>query len=362
MPRKRFRLRNIQCDLSYRVVPHTGPDPDAAPHVLLIHGHSSRMGEFDDLVPHLAAFAHIYMFDQPCCGASSDVSVSQVRAKYKPSGRPPALYYLRELSAEFVNQVVAPLLPAGARLRVAGGSLGGNLSLMLTERGYTWLKDAVVWSPGSAWAGDVYQAAGAGVALGRAKERWGARRDEFLKGTYCEDVVFLLPGARPQPWYWYWDGWGGGSLDRRPVLETKDGTLRCDGQNYPLMTQRKASAIEASFAEIEHDYNAKRAAWHWELAGEQLGFSHRASIKLRSGPVVPRIALIKKSTRFMAGEHDDHAPANLHDYTKELYEDAARSVSAPLRVAWESVTGSGHSIHNERPDHLAKILVGPIDA
>lgn len=360
MPFLDVRLRGIDASLSYEVHPAVKSD---APHLLLLHGHSSSVEEFSDLLPALRARAHVYVFDQPGCGNSSDVDVAEVRRRYRGW---PALWFLRSVCAEFVRKLVLPKLPGPRSLRVAGGSLGGNLALVLTERGYPWLRDAVVWSPASAWRGDFFQAAGSGAALRRAKEDWAGARRRFLEDRFCRNVVDVLgiPGlTRPQPWYWYYDGWGGGPRDYRPDFgkrgsrgQDPGGEGVWDAKKYPAMSRRKAEAIAGSFRQCREAYSARRAAWHWQVAGEQLGFSHRDRLRGPGGKA-PRIARLTRSVTFLAGEHDDAAPADLHRYTKELWAEASRWAKAPVELRFSSVPGSGHSIHNEKPAWLAALLL-----
>lgn len=352
-----IQLRQIACQLEYQI--YRAPSA-SAPHLLLLHGHSSSLGEFDKLLPFLAPHAHLYLVDLPSCGGSTDVDADRVRSAF---GKYPSLEYLRDVVAEFVRLVVMPRLPGPKSLRVAGGSLGGNLTLWLATQPYSWLKDALVWSPGSAWKGDLFQVLGASTALHRAKENWAGRRNEFLRGAFVENVVDVLgiPGlTRPQPWYWFYDKWGGGEINYVPVLRTLDGTLNEKPDRYPKMSFRKATEISNSFRHAETRYTAKRAAWHWQVAGDQLAFSHRETVRVGTRSA-PRIAGLRCDTKFMAGVFDNSAPADLYNYTWQLYRDAENFAPSTLSVAWEAVPGSGHSVHSEKPAFLAERLLGVID-
>lgn len=365
LPRWTYRLQSIPGEIAYDISPCTGPHPEAAPHVLLLHGHSSRMSEFDRLLPALTPHAHVYRFDQPCCGASSNVDAEAVRARFGGL-EPPSLVFLREVIGEFVLEVLRPRIPPGPSLRVAGGSLGGNLALWLGRRRprYSWLRDIVVWSPGSAWKGDLFQTVGAPEARKRAEESWVDRGREFLEMVYCQAVVEILGIRlnRPQPWYWYGDGFGGGAKNARPKLRLGPHIVLCEGEKYPLMTETKARAIEASFQQAAQDFEPARAVWHWQVAGDQLAYSHRDRIRLATGSG-PATGELQVSAHFLAGEEDSFDPADLHRYTLELFEETHAHFQAHpvpgIAVTWESKPGVGHSLHDELPEPLAQVLTDP---
>lgn len=101
--------------------------------LLLIHGHTSRIEEYDELVPHLARHHRVLVCDLPGCGYSD-----------KPRHR----YTLR-----FYEDVLLAFLD---RLSVreaylAGGSLGGNLVLRLGHRAPERFERLVAWAPAGAW-------------------------------------------------------------------------------------------------------------------------------------------------------------------------------------------------------------------
>ena len=202
------------------------PGPPGAPVLLLLHGHSSCVLECTDLLPHLAGQAEVFAFDQPCCGESSDVKRADVLQEYGDWAPYSALYFLRDLTDRFVRDVVVPKV-GGRKVRVAGGSLGGNLALLLAERRprYAWLERAFAWSPGSAWAPGIDRSQGARVARQRAAQDWsdkGALRT-FLHITFCQKALPPPLSSYPQPWYWYYDCWGeprgeGECTDRKSVV------------------------------------------------------------------------------------------------------------------------------------------------
>lgn len=101
--------------------------------VLLIHGHGSRLEEYEELVPHLATRRRVLVPDLPGSGYSD-----------KPDRR----YDL----AFFEDTLLGFLDAAGVeRAHLAGGSLGGNLVLRLGHREPERFGRLAAWAPASAW-------------------------------------------------------------------------------------------------------------------------------------------------------------------------------------------------------------------
>lgn len=119
-----MRLRYID------VGPTAVPD---GPVLLLVHGHTSRIEEYDGLVPTLARHHRVLVPDLPGSGYSE-----------KPE---------RDYSLEFYEDTLIGFLDALAvgRLHVAGGSMGGNLTLRLAHRLPERIQRIAPWAPGSAW-------------------------------------------------------------------------------------------------------------------------------------------------------------------------------------------------------------------
>ncbi|MDW8245824.1 MAG: alpha/beta hydrolase [Sandaracinaceae bacterium] len=110
------------------------PKEEEGPPLLLLHGHASRIEEYDDLVPHLLSGRRIIVFDLPGCGFSD-----------KPDDR--------SYTLEFYQDVTLALLEhLGIRWGdVGGGSLGGNLTLRLAAREPERFRRLVAWAPAGAW-------------------------------------------------------------------------------------------------------------------------------------------------------------------------------------------------------------------
>jgi pimeloyl-ACP methyl ester carboxylesterase len=110
-----------------------GLDRAAAPALLLIPGHTSRIEEYDGLVPTLARRHRVVVLDYPGSGYAD-----------KPD---------RQYSLALYEDVSTGLLDALGigRAHLAGGSLGGNLVLRLGHRYPERFERLAPWAPGSAW-------------------------------------------------------------------------------------------------------------------------------------------------------------------------------------------------------------------
>jgi pimeloyl-ACP methyl ester carboxylesterase len=101
--------------------------------VLLIHGHSSRLEEYDELVPHLSGRRRVLVPDLPGSGYSD-----------KPD-RPYSLRLFEDSLLGFLDSVGVD------RCHLAGGSLGGNLVLRLGHREPERFAHLAAWAPAGAW-------------------------------------------------------------------------------------------------------------------------------------------------------------------------------------------------------------------
>ena len=110
-----------------------GVTRESAPALLLIPGHTSRIEEYDGLVPVLARRHRVVVLDYPGSGFAE-----------KPD---------REYSLRLYEDVSTGLLDALGidRAHLAGGSLGGNLVLRLAQRHPERFERLAPWAPGSAW-------------------------------------------------------------------------------------------------------------------------------------------------------------------------------------------------------------------
>lgn len=154
------------------------PAHEQGPPLLLAHGHSSRLEEYDALVPHLGANRRVIIPDLPGSGYSD-----------KPLDRP----YTLQLYEDALLGVLDALGVAEAQ--VAGGSLGGNLALRLGHREPSRFSRLAAWAPASSWE----------PMHGWARFSRTARHAPWL----------FFPSLWIQSRFWYSPGWKG----RQAALE-----------------------------------------------------------------------------------------------------------------------------------------------
>jgi 2-hydroxy-6-oxonona-2,4-dienedioate hydrolase len=136
--------------------------------VLLIHGHTSRIEEYDGLVPILARRRRVLVPDLPGSGYSDKPEREYTLAFYEDT----LVHFLDGLGVE--------------RAHLAGGSQGGNLVLRLAHRFPSRFDRLAPWAPGSAWEA----------------RPWVAAAIRALNS-----YVIFWPMVKIQSRYWYSDDW-----------------------------------------------------------------------------------------------------------------------------------------------------------
>ncbi|MGE0790827.1 MAG: alpha/beta fold hydrolase [Sandaracinaceae bacterium] len=139
--------------------------------ILLIHGHSSRLEEYEALVPLLSKHRRVLVPDLPGSGYSD-----------KP---------LRKYSLRFFEDTLLGVLDTldVSRVHLGGGSLGGNLALRLAHREPGRFHKVAAWAPAGSW---------------EPMRRW------IWFGRFMRNLRFLFwPSLWVQSRFWYrrdWDG------------------------------------------------------------------------------------------------------------------------------------------------------------
>ena len=118
--------------LRYIDVAPSGHEDDEP--LLLIHGHSSRLEEYEALMPHLAARRRVVVPDLPGSGYSD-----------KPTDRRYNLALYEDALLGFLDALGIE------RAHLAGGSLGGNLVLRLGHREPERFDRLAAWAPAGSW-------------------------------------------------------------------------------------------------------------------------------------------------------------------------------------------------------------------
>ena len=179
-PHEQKDLEVLGLRLRYIDVGPTDPESPGLP-LLLIHGHTSRIEEYDDLVPHLAEHHRVLVCDLPGCGYSD-----------KPHRQRYTLRLYEDVLLAFLDSLGIE------QAYVAGGSLGGNLVLRLGHREPDRFRRLVAWAPAGAWrparrVGQVMRAVGNGtlfwpVVWGQSRfwyEKAWPGRAEALRETFA---------------------------------------------------------------------------------------------------------------------------------------------------------------------------------
>jgi pimeloyl-ACP methyl ester carboxylesterase len=228
-----------------------------------------------------------------------------------------------------------------------GGSLGGNMAFRLgrPRSDAPWITTVVPWSPAAIWPSlDDNPVSHAGLATAWyfaggspdfLAETPGARRSFFYGGfDYQSKVAMVVPvggggiaglsgGGKSQSEYWYRDTW-----------ECKPSHLR--------------------FARVDryetYDHNFR--LWHWRLGLEQLQFSQQEP--KQPGSAEPLYLLNTKRMLLLCGMDDVG-----NDLCKHTREVALKMRFTPGRALFLQTTG--HSIHNERPNYLARQILDFVD-
>ena len=157
--------------------------PRGAPVLVLIPGHTSRIEEYDGLVPALSRRHRVLVLDFPGSGYAE-----------KPE---------REYTLAYYEDVVVALLDELQleRAHLAGGSLGGNLVLRLAHRFPERFERLAAWAPGSAW-----EARPRVAALLRAIASYAAFRPiVWIQSRYWYDESFAGRDAALAATFGYYD-------------------------------------------------------------------------------------------------------------------------------------------------------------
>lgn len=126
--------RDVTCHgLRLRYIDIPSIEPEAGPPILLIHGHASRIEEYEHFIPHLRRRRRVLVPDLPGCGYSE-----------KPD-RPYDLRLYEDSLLAFLDQLSV------RTAALAGGSLGGNLVLRLGHREPGRFSKLAAWAPAGAW-------------------------------------------------------------------------------------------------------------------------------------------------------------------------------------------------------------------
>ncbi|MDQ6886124.1 MAG: hypothetical protein M3068_02405 [Gemmatimonadota bacterium] len=331
--------------------PVLAPDAEV---FLFIHGMDSRLEEAMDLTHVLHTLGRqqgrnftVIAMDLPTSGYADNIdntTIAPLAADGMASGfegldwihngnPAPLVDFDENFIVSFVN-TLNQSVPVASHIRaIIGGSLGGNMAMRLgrPRPDAPWVTNVVPWSPASIWPSlsdaGIKKAAlavpfhWAGGDPSYLPETPGARRSFFYGGFDWQSKIFGFgtPGAgRPQSEYWYRDNFA------------------CKGVHLRL-------------ARIDRyeTYNRNFRLWHWRLALEQLQFSHQL---LKPGTNQPLYLFNTKRMLLICGIDDTGG-----DLCASTQAVAPKMVNTPGAALF--LTNTGHSIHSERPNFLARHIV-----
>jgi pimeloyl-ACP methyl ester carboxylesterase len=110
-------------------------DVGAGPVVLLVHGHQSRLEEFEEMFHDLSQHFRVIAFDLPGSGYSDKPDVNYSLDLYA--------FYIKTFIENYIKEPVI----------LAGGSMGGNLALKISREHPALVSKTIAWSPAGVWPG-----------------------------------------------------------------------------------------------------------------------------------------------------------------------------------------------------------------
>ncbi len=287
-----------------------------------MHGHSSRLEEGEKLgeIFDGREFTLISM-DLPCNGYSKKFDHIEIAPDSDTDTLEafPLLEFIEQYVIDIVSaigeQIGRPIESQVAAM--IGGSLGGNLALRLAKRemdDHPWMNNFVGWSAASVWTPytGIPRETGPNVARANMQQRdYPERREEYIRQVFDDSTRIFA--VKPQGEYWYRD----------------DGWEPC-----------KTLYLAGSREDRRELYSENFRRWHWRVALEQMLFSHRHPVS--------RLEKLRARILIMAGEGDDYPWTHIHDSTRDM---AMLCINTP--GALRRLKNTGHSIHDERPQHLS---------
>jgi pimeloyl-ACP methyl ester carboxylesterase len=320
--------------------------PEDARVLVFIHGMDSRLEEATDLIDAVRRQFpgqpwYVISMDLPTQGYATQIdhrAVSRLSAVGHPKNvigfeansrqNVPVLDFTESFVLSVINTLDGGLGLRDKVWAVVGGSLGGNLTFRLGRRNIPWIRNVVSWSPGSIWdsfADDVlkenalritwYRAGGSSEHVTEAS----AQRAKFFDMAFNPETIAGIPLSEAQDAQWW-------------------------GDSFPC----KQSFRRAARAERFEFYSQRFRLWHWRVALEQMLYSHNRTPRRSS----PRYMANRTPMLLLAGEQDNFANVEIYNNTRRAALNMSRTIGRALFLR-----RTGHSIHNERPNFLARQIV-----
>jgi pimeloyl-ACP methyl ester carboxylesterase len=324
--------------------------------IIYIHGGGSRAEEAVNMANWLIAEGHaageeytVISFDLPNSAYGTSFDVGRVVGSYNHQN-----LYILGFDQSFIIQFIETLdlqlgNVKGRIAAVMGGSLGGNMSALMTDhydQNHGYLNTIVAWSVtatspskylGIVKVGDVaaYIAGQEGQVTLQEIPHDHAEEVKYISNMYASplsaDPLLYIP---PQPIMWYRGGYA------------PDGSI---GGWQPC----KDRSIAGSRYDRYEVYSPNERRWTTAIDLEQISFSFQdngsgLSVVTAAPPGMPNPHLL-----LVAGEQDNFFPNEIHDSTI----DVARQIRLSGHGKAEFWLDTGHSIHAERPQLFAREIV-----
>lgn len=315
-------------------------DLATAEHVVLyLHGLGSRGEECEGVARHLLSLGSYAVVapDLPWNGYTRAPALPAALLKKdydwddSPTRRFPALERLERFVAAFVAHV--PHL--GDKVAcLAGGSLGGTLTMRLSLDKSAWRPPrAAFWSPAGLWD---------------AQNAVPIKHKEVCKPILGAATSKEVEGASPtgRRAYFYFN-----FIEDHPPFA---------GHNFEswwsaefLASPEGKSHREGAIDDRLEQYCEGHRRAQYRLAYEQLAFSIKSPAPGRLALVGGKSAASARPLLLLCGTADDQPHVNLWQRMKDL---AAAKVAQghPGRAVW--IEGAGHSLHDECPAQVARLL------
>ncbi len=345
-----------------------------SPILIYLHGLGSRAEEANDIIdpPHREGQnavraglldlvrSHgrrvtVISLDLPTRGYSTHVSHEAVAPSSASAWN--TGYPWLDFNEEFVVRFVRAMEERypGFRHRmvgVMGGSLGGNLTLRLSERSRrdpevaVWARWNAAWSAASVWPSfgpaclsvdcrgenrrSFYDFA-QHEAVRITRDKYNSAEDSAAKRHFLYDAIF-----------------GVDSIDRSPLgSQGSDRWYRNNWQPCKYIFRNRA------WRDLNEVYSEQYRKWHFRGSHEQLIFSHQDGVGSELENPDARFRSLNGYLLFLAGAEDNHEPESLADNTQLIARGSPFTVQGEMIV----LRNTGHSIHNERPGYLAELIV-----
>jgi pimeloyl-ACP methyl ester carboxylesterase len=326
---------------------------------LYVHGMDSRAEEAEQMCEALIAVGQrdgvnyaLLAMDLPTSGYATHVNHSQLspidaigRAKhfgvipdFTDYGlhNVPLLEFVEQFVVSFVEAVDEEIVVSGGSVfsdhivALVGGSLGGSMSLRFGRRtDLKWLRQIIGWSPASIWTS---------LADGADILKHQAPRTTWLNAGGDRSVIPEKPGDRA--------AFFAGVFDKPTSPVDPANPLMWYRDDWPCIK----SAIVADRLDRLEMYDPLFRLWHWRLACEQLIYSHQQSNASASAELLYLHNVVPMA--LLCGTRDAWPYADICPTTQTV---SARMVNTPGYAVY--VHDTGHSIHNERPNFLASVMV-----